>query len=611
MNANQRAFSQSLTDKSKEEIITIALSLYEENEKQRIQLTYFQAHSSEMAIQFQQMKDELCGAKAECETLRKLNMHLTGVNSLQAKELFGRSSEKSNDILNKDPREVNVLSDPLDEDADGEEAIIDIHKQILPFTPKPPRNKKKKGKRKSDLSELPSCRIYEYDIVQLNAAYGEGNWRFAFWNERKTVERIPQSTYVLLHYTPILSVGLEHELIYNPAKNRLIPKSLASPSLLAAIITDKYALFIPLHRQENDPHRFGFPLSRQTMSNWIVYVCRHFLIQIYQYMCEMLRTYPYQQCDETTYQVIHDGRESVGKSYIWAHRTSELLTAPPIIVYCYEKTRQADHLYNFYKGETNPFTLTCDAYSAYPSFAKNHDGAVTLTGCLMHARRRYVNALSVIPKKNLTKDDFRKLPEVQGIDLIKDIYHADEPLKEKSCEERLKMRQALVKEKVDAYFDFVNNFDTSGPSIGERLKDAIQYSKNQEVYLRRFLDDGNIPIDNGANERIILPIAQGRRNYLFSNTISGAEATVICSSLIVTAKANEVDPYYYLKYLFEKMPTYLYETGKAHLPEMMPWSDTYRRYETSQRKQLADYIAPPSNEKPRTPRKKDAAENTA
>ena len=236
---------------------------------------------------------------------------------------------------------------------------------------------------------------------------------------------------------------------------------------------------------------------------------------------------------------------------------------------------------------------------------------MTICGCLMHARRRFVSALSVLSPKGLTEEQLRQLPEVKGLTLIGEIYHADEPLKALSAVERQKKRQNDVREKVDAYFGFVNTFDLETPLVSEKLKDAIQYSRNQEEYLRRFLCDGNIPLDDGATERSVRPVAQGRRNYLFSNTIPGAEATVIASTLIETAKANHAEAYFYLKYLLEQMPQHLYDKGKGHLPDMMPWSDAYRNYEKSQKQSLADGMSPPGNEKPRTPRKGDCVTRTA
>jgi len=613
MTAKSEAFRQDLSKKSNEEMIQIAVALFCEKEDALIKLTEFQNASSEMAIQFQQMKDELQGARSEIKVLREQNQHLTGIQTLQSKELFGRGTEKSEDILKQAMNGEAAHTDPLDEDTpeSGEECSRSGQKKILLFKDTAQCRKKTAGKRERELSGLPVCKVFDYDIDTLNKEYGEGNWRFAFWRECPTVEVVRQTTYLKITYTPIISVGLEHSIVRIPYETALLPKSIVSPSLLAQIITDKYSLFLPLYRQEHDPGRFGFSLSRQTMSNWIIYACRELFLPVYEYMCTLLRMSPYQQCDETTYTVIHDGRNAGTKSYIWVHRTSELLEEPAVIVYCYEKTRGADHLRNFYAGQTEPFFLICDAFSAYPSFADEMNGIVTICGCFMHARRRFVDALSILSPKGIEQEELLQLPEVKGLTLIGEIYHADEPLKVLSAADRQEKRQVNVRKKVEDYFDFVNSFDLEDPLTSEKLKDAIRYSRNQEESLRRFLEDGNIPLDDGATERNIRPVAQGRRNYLFSNTISGAEATVIASTLIETAKSNGTEPYFYLKYLLEQMPQHLYDKGKGHLPEMMPWSDAYRSYEMNQKQSLADHMAPPGNEKPRTPRKRDPITQTA
>lgn len=611
--AKSEAFRQCLSKKSSEEILQIAVTLFDEKEDILIKLIEFQNASSEMAIQFQQMKDELQGARSECKALREQNQHLTGIKTIQSRELFGRGTEKSQDILKQAMNGSGAPSDPLAEDAidSGEENFPPSQKGIIHFKNTGTPRKKTVGKREKDLSGLPVCTVFDYDINALNSEYGEGNWRFAFWHEYPTVEVVRQTTYLKKTYTPIISVGLEHTLVRITNDKVLIPKSIVSPSLLAQIITDKYSLFLPLYRQEHDPGRFGFPLSRQTMSNWIIYACQELFGTVYEYMCGLQRECTYQQCDETTYIVIHDERNPGAKSYIWIHRSSELLAEPAIIVYCYEKTRCADHLRKFYAGQTTPFFLTCDAFSAYQSFANEMDGLVTICGCFMHARRRFVDALSVLSPRGMTEEQLMQLPEVKGITLIRDIYRADEPLKVLSAAERQEKRQTDVSKKVEAYFDFVNTFDLDDPLVSEKLKDAIQYSRNQEECLRRFLCDGNIPLDDGATERNVLPIAQGRRNYLFSNTESGAKATVVASTLIVTAKANDAEAYFYMKYLLEEMPGYLYDKGKGHLPDMMPWSDAYRSYESNQKQRLVDRMAPPGNEKPQTPRKGDHVNKTA
>ena len=576
----------------------------------------FQKASTEMSIQFQQMKDELNSARNEIKALREQNQHLTGIRMMREKDLFGRSTEKTEDILDQAANGKTENPDPLAEDAEetpGTEDPAGLRDKIqLPGKGHSgQRRKKQRGKREDDVSGLPVCTFFDYDIEELDRLYGAGNWRFAFWEGHRKVEIVKQTTYLKITYTPVISSGLEHSLARPLREYSLLPKSLVSGSLLSMIMMDKYSMFLPLYRQEHDPGRFGFPLSRQTMSRCIVYACLELFLPVYQYMGSQLRMAQYQQCDETTYLVINDGRAAGTKSFIWVHRTSELLDGPAIIVYCYEKTRSADHLREFYAGLSIQLFLTCDAYGAYPSFADGMGGLVVICGCFMHCRRRFVDALSLLNLKSLTQEQILELPEARAISLIGEIYSADEPLKGLDCSERLEKRQTLVKEKVDAFFAFVHSFDLNDPSAGEKLKEAIRYARNQETCLRRFLEDGNIPIDDGSTERCIRPIAQGRRNYLFSNTISGARSTAIAGTLIETARSNGAEPYYYLKYLLEQMPKNIYSKEQTYLPDMMPWSDAYRAYELREKQMAVDHMAPPGNEKPHTPRKCDHKDLTA
>ena len=522
------------------------------------------------------MKDEVRGLRKENENLRKQNMHLTGIQAIQTNDLFGRSTEKTEDLLNQVANKEQP-QDPLAEDAlvqDSESSPRENRKRLKRIIPLfgDPDSGSRKRRRRMDLSALPIQNFFDYDIDDLNRQFGDGNWRFAYWKEDRKVELIRRSTYLKVTYTPIVSVGLEHQLVRIPTEDALIPKSVASSSLLSQIMLDWKHMYLPLYRQEFDPERFGFILSRQTMSNWIGYVTHSHLQPVYEYLCSLLKLYRYQHCDETYWQVVLDERKPGAKSFIWVHRSGELSEGPQIVAYCYEKTRGADHLRLFYGALLKMIYLTCDAYGAYPAFADETSQMLILTGCWMHCRRRFVEAALILNVKGMPDEQVRMLPEIQAIFLIRDIYLAENPLKELSASERLSRRQKEVKPKVDAFFSFVRAIDLSNPLVSEKLRDAVRYALNQEICLRRFLEDGNVPIDNGACERSVKPVALSRRNSLFSLTVSGAESSVIIQTLIETARANGADPYYYLKYLMEQMPKHLYEKGREFMPEMMPWS---------------------------------------
>ena len=608
MAATMEAFRQSLQGKDGAEIAKIAVSLFRAKKELEIQLQEFRNASSAMALEYQQMKDEVRGLRRENENLRKQNMHLTGIQTIQTNDLFGRSTEKTEDLLNQVASKEQP-QDPLAEDApeQGTKGIQGENRKrlkgIIPLFGDLDSRAREKKKR-MDLSALPVQNFFDYDIDDLNRRFGEGNWRFAYWKEDRKVELIRRSTYLKVTYTPIVSVGLEHQLVRIPTANALIPKSVASPSLLAQIMLDWKRMYLPLYRQEFDPQRFGFDLSRQTMSNWIGNVTHTHLLPVYEYLCSQLKRYRYQHCDETYWQVVLDERKPGAKSFIWVHRSGEFSEGPQIVAYCYEKTRGADHLRSFYGTLLEMIYLTCDAYGAYPAFADETFELLILTGCWMHCRRRLVEAALVLNVKGLSEEQVKLLPEIQAIFLIRDIYLAEKPLKEFSASERLSRRQQEVKPKVDAFFAFIRAIDLSNPLVSEKLRDAVQYALNQETCLRRFLEDGYIPIDNGACERSVKPVALSRRNSLFSLTVSGAESSVMIQTLIETARSNSADPYYYLKYLMEQMPKHLYEKGREYMPEMMPWSEGYRQYEIRERVNAPWAQAPPGNERPKTPTKR-------
>ena len=617
--ANVEAFRLSLVGKTKAETDEIAVRYFCAWNEAKIHLKEHENASTEMAIQYQQMKTERDAALKEIDTLRKQNQHLTGIQTIQTNDLFGRSTEKTEDILGQVLNDEIPNGDPLSEESqeENENTETDVDENTRRRTRKrvkrllrllfgdQDQNGQKEQKRRTDLSKLPIQTIFDYNIEELNRKYGEGNWRFAFWTERKTVERVRQTSYVKSVFKPIISVGLDHQLIRPVWENALIPKSVASPSLLSEIIVDWGEMFLPLYRQEKNEERFGFSLSRQRMSSWIGYVVRNYLQPVYLYLCNLLKAYRYQQCDETYWQVVLDERKAGAKSFIWVHRSGELLPGPAIVAYCYEKTRGADHLRNFYAGILQTIYLTCDAYSAYPCFAGETDGLMILTGCYMHCRRRFVEAVLILKLNDLTDDQIRTLPEVKAVALIAEIYIAENALKELPADTRQKQRQEKVLPKVNAFFDFIRAINLDDPLVSDKLKDAVQYALNQEENLRKFLDDGNIPLDNGDTERSVRPVAQFRRNSLFSFTTGGAEVMVVIFTLIETAKANQADPYYYLKFLLEQMPQHLYDQSTEYMPDLMPWSQRYRCYEVTEKENLVKAQAPPGNEKPRTPRKRD------
>ena len=549
---------------------------------------------TETALLCQQLRDEAKGLRHENEEMRKKLEKLESKDKLDTNRLFGRKTEKIDDLLNQSS-ENGSTADPISEDApEGQE-------EDAPETGKKTHRgrtgKRRSGKRKEDLSRLPQRTVYEYDPEELDRVYGKGNWRVVSWHGSTKKEVIPAIVYAKTTYTPVLSVGLEHVMVSVPPRDMLLPGSDATESLVAWIMNNKFVLSLPLYRQEAEFARRGIALSRQTMSNWIIRFSRDRFCQVAGRMAELLKASGCTQCDETTLLVIRDGRKAGRKSFMWIHVTSELSDGHPIAVFTYEPDRSTRHLRDFYDDYIG--RIICDAYCAYQTFESENEETVIICGCWMHSRRRWAEALRIRDVKGLSEKEIDELPEAKALRLIVDIYREENKLKGMDAAERLRGRQTAVREKVDAYFSFLESIQLDDPSISEKMKDAVNYSLNQRKYLCRFLKKGDVPIDNGYCERLAKAFAIGRGNWMFCTSPKGAEAAAIMYTLVETAKSNGADVYFYLKYLLEKAPsTPELKVGRKYLDELMPWSEEYKSYEVRQKKELLETALPPSDEEP-------------
>lgn len=566
---------------------------------------------SAMQKDYNAVLEEVEALRAENRDLKAALAHTAQVSQLRANEIFGRGTEKLADIIDAAPAQEET--DEAKKEPEDGAANKHGSRGGLKFNRKRSRKngKKRTGKREDDFSNLQRKDIYRLDAKALDEKYGEGNWRISFWHNHPSLQQIPSSTYVLYIHTPVISVGLEHFLVTIPYEAPLWQRSLASPSIVAWILYLKYFLSIPLYRQALMFMDLGFSLSRQTMSVWVLHFAFRSFGPVCDFLMKKLLMVSYHQCDETTFLVNKDGRDAGRKSYMWVHTTSELAGVDPIIVFCFELTRETEHLRKFYQ-DFNGY-ITCDAYCSYQVLSKEKEDAVIICGCMMHMRRRFVESLSLIDKSGLDDEAVSQLPEMKALTLIGKIYDADEPLKALTADERKAQREKEVCPLVNEYFQYIEGLDTDDPMMGERLKDAVNYSINQKEYLSRFLSNGNIPADNGFAERCIRPFSVFRSNVMFCDSVSGAKATAIMFSIVETARANGANVYWYLRYILEKMPHEEKALGDSFLEKMMPWSQDYREYE-----KLRTSQGPPELgdnelwERPRTPRKqKKQSENAA
>ena len=591
MKATLEAFLQSLQKLSREQLIQKLVQMKESEMNQSVILTEMRNTSTAMTKDYNKILETNKKLQAENTQLKKEYKTVCEQNAQLLRKIFGRQSEK---MIYMD--EETSPEDPLSEDASETEVPENEQPADPPFVPPAGKagltvlpGRKGNGSRKPrqgmNLDNLPVDHIFEVDTAKLDAMFGEGNWTIYSWHIRKKVERIPELDYVQYTHSPVVAVGAEGKLVAIPFGDALRNYSIATASLVASIMFKKFVLGIPLYRQEWDLQMKDFLLSRQDMANWIVYFALNLFGPVYDWLWQELKKCRYIQNDETTLQVIHDGRKAGRLSYMWVHMTSELCDdVNPIVLFAYEMTRAADHLREYFGNYSG--TMVSDAFSSYYTFAGEHEDVITLAGCLMHARRPIALSAAVKGATKLPEEEQKTMPEYRLLQLLAQVFDLEKSFRGLSADERKACRNEKVRPLLDEYFQIIRTLDPDNPEYSDKMKKGIHYALNHEPELRRFLDDGHIPCDNGACERHIRPFATARKVWLFCNTIDGAKATAILYTLVETAKANGADPYYYLKYLLDGMPSHMDDHDRSFLADMMPWSKKFEAYAAKEKADL-------------------------
>lgn len=552
----------------------MALALSEEqlaklNKKDILQLLLeSMAQEKELRSQLAVLTDELK------RTNQQMQVILEKWNLAQANR-FGRSSEKMGydtgtcqqlelavmyaECFNE--AEATVNETPPDE-PDMEEVTVTAHKR-----------KKHAGKREKDLKDLPhaesviSTLTEEELLEQLGPGY----------------RQLKDEVYQRLEFHPSsFEVKEYHICVYVSADGKKFAKakrpqadlfrnSIATPSLLAGILNYKYVNALPVHRLAQDFKRSEVNISPQVMCNWVIKSSEIYFSLVYDWMKDVLLKQPVVQADETTLKVNRDGRKAGSSSYMWVYITGEHDdSGKKIVLYDYCRTRSTEHLREFlssYKG-----ILVSDGYQSYHTFSEEQ--SLTSAGCWTHCRRRFVNAIKAA-QKDLPEEALKNSIAYQALARISAIYKLDGSWKERTSEYRMEHRQRILKPLVDEYFDWVKEqIKTCSVLPKSETGEGLSYSINQEKYLRAFLDNRDIPIDNSACERAIRPFCVGRKNWNVIDTVEGAQASAIVYSIAETAKANNLKPYQYFEYLLTELPERISRKKDStfSLDDLMPWS---------------------------------------
>ena len=522
----------------------------------------------ELLVQlFLGLQDQMEGLTKQTQALNDKMQLVMEQLVLSKKSRFGRSSEKM-----AGPGQIRFM------EVDGEivffneaEAVCDLDApEPDSLEPQQPKKKKQAGKREADLAGLPVRRIDHYlSEKELAAEFGEKGWKQLPDAISRCYRFVPAKVEVEEHHIGVYSSKTDDRMVKAPHPKKLLPGSLVSPSLAAAVLNGKYVNAVPLYRLEKEFERYGLAITRQNMANWVIRLGESCFGPLYDYLHTLLYRYPVIQADETPVLVNKDGQPAGSKSWMWVYRSGCLYQKEQVILYEYQKTRNASHPRKFLK-DYNGICVT-DGYQVYHTLEKEKED-LKIAGCWVHCRKKFEEALEVIPKE-LRKQSVLDLLMNQ----IRAIYREEGKLSGFSADERVEKRQLVVKPLVDAFFAYVKQNSGRVPKSG-KAREAFTYALNQEPYLRVFLENGNVPMDNNASERAIRGFCIGKKNWEMIDTVHGASASAIIYSISETAKANGLKPYEYFEYLLTEIPKHQDESSIDFLADLLPWSEKLPEY---------------------------------
>ena len=437
---------------------------------------------------------------------------------------FGQHSERL------DPAQASLLEETLDADIAAMESEIEAL-----VTPEPVDRVRKQPKRAALPASLPRVEFrHEPDSTRCRCGC--------------QLKRIGEDVSEKLDYTPGVATVERHirgkwacadckTLTQAPVPAQIIDKGIATSGLLAQVLVAKYADHLPLYRQESIFARAGVDLPRSTLAQWVG-VCGVRLQPLVDALKDIVLTHQVLHADETPVQMLKPGNKKTHRAYIWAYAPGvhEDLKA---VIYDFAEGRSGENARNFvgkWRG-----SLVCDDFSGYKAMIAN---GVTEVGCMAHARRKFFE-LHVANKSQIAE---------YALGLIGQLYDVERDAKALDTNRRQELRQLRARPIADALFEWMR-LQRIKITDGSATARALDYTLKRWQALTRYLDDGQLPIDNNWIENQIRPIAIGRSNWLFAGSLRAGKRAAAVMSLIQSAKMNGHDPYAYIKDVLTRLPT--------------------------------------------------------
>ena len=516
---------------------------------------------SSLQDQLASMQSQLDSANAQlADTNRQLEIFAEQLRLMNQRQ-FGKRSESASEINGQlsmfdSFNEVEATMNSSAPEPEITEVIISSYKRS-----------KRKGKREADLDGLPA-RVFDHKLSEEELAKKFSNG----------YKELPEEVYKRLHVIPETFIVDEHHVhVYASKDNNgkivraerpvdLFRNSIATPALVASIINGKYVNSLPIERQARAFRDNGVKLETNTMSNWVIQSAEKYLSLVYDRMHELIYDSKVKHADETPVKVMRIDKAKVKngkKTYMWVYRNNPKSSKHPIVLYDWQPSRKADHPREFLKDFSG--IAVTDGYQVYHTLGKERQD-LKIAGCWIHARRPYAEFI-----KSVGVSAAKGSVAAEAYSMITEMMHIDNEFDDLSNTDRKKQRQLVLQEKVDAYFEWVKT-KYSQVTHNSVIGKALAYSINQEEYLRMFLTDGRIPMDNNYAEQAIRPFTIARKNFVLIESSNGAKTSAMIFSLTETAKANGINTYDYLELLLTEIPKHQNDKDLDFLDKLLPWS---------------------------------------
>lgn len=520
----------------------------------------------------EELEKENVKLHTQLEATQMLLDHYEELYRLEKQKKYGRSSETQIDgQMSLDDlmlfNEAEALREPINIEPTAEDLV--------------PEKKPTRKPRKKKLKALPVRDIVYELSPQEQICPNCGSPLHEMKEEvHVEIEVIPASVHVVRHVTKVYACrncekNKTAAIIKAPgAPIPVIEKSVASPSLLSYFMSGKYVDGTPYFRQEVTMKARRIPVTRNNMCNWSIKVAGDYFKPLTDFMRKILYEDHVIHCDETYVQVLNEpDRPATGKSYVWVTASAAFQKEHKIALYNYTQSRAASEARKVlagYKGY-----IMCDGYAGYDALKKvGKNGEppmdVELVACMVHVRRKFTEALSLIRPQ-----DRKNTSAQEAVNKITRIFQIDNRFNDMEPAKRKTAREEQLRPALEDFFAWVNEeAEISLPKT--KYGQALEYAQKQKDKVMCVLEDGRLELDNNLAERTVKPFVIGRKNWLFSNTPQGADASCTIYSIVETAKLNNLIPYEYMKYLLEQMPGK--RLNEEFLEQLLPWSPSLPQY---------------------------------